>query len=1055
MKEDEIVRILLQRRMVTTEQVRECIEEAVAKKGSVLDILLMKKYVTPNQLTALGVEKETRELGGFRILRTLGQGRMGTIYEAEQISLGRKVALKVLPPHLAQDEEFIQRFNREARSAAAINHPNIVSVIDCGVADGLYYLAMEYVDGENLRDIIKRKGILPEKEALKYTIDIAEALECAWSAGIVHRDVKPHNIMVTKEGVAKLCDLGLAKRQKSDVQLTQPGAIMGSPQYMAPEQIEDSSKADTRSDIYSLGITLFHMVTGRLPYEGTSIFEIMAKQMKEPLPNPTQFNPQLSQGLVALLKKMTDKDPTRRYQTPTQLLEDLRRVAAGKPLAPQKSAVKPPPRPTAARPPPQAVRRSAPARSSEGSPSSFPVSAIVAVAILAVGGIALFSFLSKDTGTPVSDIPSTPEGTSTAKPKPPLTPNPGSSDNTTSPDEHSYTPSEERETLFERIDREYAMQPELAVRKYNEMYDATGSDESKKLIKEKIDSYAGRLLVPFKDKVQNATDLDELLTVLAECDNLQYLLRYSEKLPEVKAAQAEVLTRLSRFIDILDNRAKALIGKGKFEEAAKEIEKLKRVPNTGAVVGRLERQLKEEKQKTEGAAQTEQKRKAQAAKERIRELLAAFDTDNATKELTNSKNLLIGDDFKEMEDIIIAVRLLKEAVLSGIRKSFGTNIKLTTTDNQTLTVTPKEIKGDKLLASDGSEFSLAQLSSSTIIEFALKGTPQKDQRFLTALLLYALEFNAPPEDVTHIFEMAKEVGAPLPEQYKQKLALRLLEGTVAEARNLMAKNKHFDAGKQLSLALSNAEGTSVPEVLRISIEGLIAECTEKSGLKNAFSGQVTFKDGMVLVTYEFDDPRQFGDWEPVGWKKGETPPCSWEIQEGALVGSGKGELKWKPLIKGDVKILASVSPQSEKKTFYIQVCNSGEGVKSSAYIIGFAWTERLLAGVDRQGNKIYKDGPEKHFITEKSTSPTKKPTTLAVAELPKLEKGKSFPILIHRKGDDILVSINGRPVMSATDKTYNKGYVTLFAIDSTISFEKIEILCDFDPVWLARNVKPR
>jgi|GEM_PF-2245572 len=1061
MKEDEIIRILLQRRMVSAEQVRACIDESVSKGGSVLDLLLMKRYVTPQQLENLGIKTEERMLGGFKLLRTLGQGRMGTIYEAQQVSLGRKVALKVLPPNLAQDEEFVQRFFREARSAAAINHPNIVSVIDCGVADGIYYLAMEYVDGENLRDMIKRRGMIPEKEALKYAMDIAEALECAWTAGVVHRDVKPHNIMVTKDGVAKLCDLGLAKRQKSDVQLTQPGAIMGSPQYMAPEQIEDSSKVDTRSDIYSLGITLFHMVTGKLPYEGSSIFEIMAKQMKEPLPNPAQFNPQLSQNFIALLRKMTEKEPSKRYQTPSQLLDDMRRVAAGKPLGTAaKPSAKAPAQRSSGVAKPAAVpvaRKPAVVRTTEGvSPSSsFPVGAVIAIAIVVVGAIALLSILSRDTSSSSPLEPSASTGGTSTRVKPQNTSAGGGSEGEPDTSENPFVPSDRRETLFEKIDREYAMQPDVAVSKYNEMYEATGSEDVKRLIKEKIDSYAGRLIVPFKDKAENATDLEELLNVQNECDKLLVLLRHSVSLSEVKAVQAEILTRLSRFIDILDNRTKTLIAKGRFDEAGKEIEKLRRIPGTETVVRRLIQLLKDEESKAESAAKIEQKKKSQEAREKIKGLISAFEIDNAAQQLPKLKDVLSESEYEEMETLVTAGRFLKDAVISGIRKSFGTNIRLTTADNQTSTVTIKEIKDDKLVLADGSELGFAQLSGGTVVEFALKGAPQKDQRFLTALLIYALEFNAPPETVTQVFEMTKEVGVTLPEQFRQRLALRLLEGAVGQAKNLMAKGKYFDAGKQLSLVLSSAEGASIPELLRVNVESLIAECVEKSGLKNSFMGDVTFKDGSVMVTYEFNDPKQFADWEPSEWKKGEIPPCSWEVQEGALVASGKGELKWKPVLKGDVKVLVSVIPQSDRKTFYIEVCNSGEGVKSSAYIVGFAWSERVFAGVDRQGNKIYKDGPEKHFITEKTTSATKKPETLSIAELPKLEKGKEYHIVVHRKGDDILVSINGQSVMSANDKTYNKGHITLFAIDSTLSFTKIQILCDFDSSWLARNVKPK
>ena len=208
MREDEIIAHLMRKKILTTKEYAECAKDAMAWGSSLLQTAYEKGYVTREQLEALGypvgyLEKRKVSVGGFEIVEELSHGAMGKIYKAVQPSLGRTVALKVLPKSLARDDAYVERFLREARAAAALNHPNIVTVIDCGADGDTYYMVMEYIEGESLRDMINRRGKIPEKEALKYTYDIAEALDAANRAGIVHRDVKPANIIITPDGTAK------------------------------------------------------------------------------------------------------------------------------------------------------------------------------------------------------------------------------------------------------------------------------------------------------------------------------------------------------------------------------------------------------------------------------------------------------------------------------------------------------------------------------------------------------------------------------------------------------------------------------------------------------------------------------------------------------------------------------------------------------------------------------------------------------------------------------------------------------------------------------------
>ncbi len=268
-------------------------------------------------------------LGGCQLIEKVGHGGMGMVYKAKQLNLGRIVAVKVLSGSLAKDESFVRRFLQEARSAAHLNHGNIVHVNDVGEHQGIYYFVMEYVDGKNLKDILKATEPFEVSRATTITIQVCHALRHAHSRGVIHRDIKPENIMITQEGSVKLADLGLAKRMASDaaVGLTHAGSILGTPYYMAPEQAKDFSRVDHRSDIYSLGVTLYKMLTGKVPYEGRTPIEIMIKAIDGRKTPVRELRNEVSPELEEIVDKMMHRLPEKRYQDIESCLEDLNRVA--------------------------------------------------------------------------------------------------------------------------------------------------------------------------------------------------------------------------------------------------------------------------------------------------------------------------------------------------------------------------------------------------------------------------------------------------------------------------------------------------------------------------------------------------------------------------------------------------------------------------------------------------------------------------------------------------------------------------------------------------------
>jgi eukaryotic-like serine/threonine-protein kinase len=273
--------------------------------------------------------------GRYRILRKLGSGGMANVYLAEDEDLGRRVAIKILNDRYASDDSFNERFRREAKSAAALSHPHIVAIYDRGEADGRPYIAMEVIEGRSLKELIVASGSLPIQQSIEYAKQILNALRFAHRHGIIHRDIKPHNILLGAEDRLKVTDFGIARAGAS--QMTEVGSIMGTAQYLSPEQARGAPVA-AASDLYSLGIVLYEMLTGRTPFEGETSVEIAMKHLNEPPRPPSALRPEISPELDQIVLRALAKDAGERYQTAEELRADLDRVEAGIPVAPETAA---------------------------------------------------------------------------------------------------------------------------------------------------------------------------------------------------------------------------------------------------------------------------------------------------------------------------------------------------------------------------------------------------------------------------------------------------------------------------------------------------------------------------------------------------------------------------------------------------------------------------------------------------------------------------------------------------------------------------------------------
>ena len=277
---------------------------------------------------AQGKGRELR-LGSFLLLEPLGKGGMGMVFKARHRGLGRVVALKLIRKEKLSNATSVKRFYQEVQAAAALNHPNIVLAYDAGLAGNTHYFSMEFVEGKDLARLVKQNGPLPVSLACEFTRQAALGLQHAHEKGLIHRDIKPHNLLVTMAAgtpLVKLLDMGLARLQgQGETGLTQSGQVLGTPEYLAPEQAIDSHKADARSDIYSLGCTLYFLLTGRAPFTGETLTEVLLKHQMEEAPTLTT----VPRALAAVVRKMMAKQPDDRYQTPAEVVEALAAFARG------------------------------------------------------------------------------------------------------------------------------------------------------------------------------------------------------------------------------------------------------------------------------------------------------------------------------------------------------------------------------------------------------------------------------------------------------------------------------------------------------------------------------------------------------------------------------------------------------------------------------------------------------------------------------------------------------------------------------------------------------
>jgi len=341
----EVGKVVVDMGLATRTEIEFCREQqkqaSDPNQRSLADLLVENAFITANQAKRIRSsldERRSSQIPGYQLLGMVGKGAMAKVYKGKQLSLDRIVAIKVLPKRMSENAEFVDRFYKEGRAAARLSHNNIVQAIDVGsTPDNFHYFVMEYVEGKTLYDLMQPPPVgegrnFSEQEALDITIQIGEALAHAHRRGLIHRDVKPKNILLTPQGVAKLTDLGLAReKDDKDAAASEAGKAYGTPYYISPEQIRGEVDIDFRADIYSLGATMYHMVTGQPPFDGDTPSAVMHKHLKTPLIPPDHLNTALSAGIGEIIEVAMAKNRDDRYRTTEDMLEDLEAVRRGEP----------------------------------------------------------------------------------------------------------------------------------------------------------------------------------------------------------------------------------------------------------------------------------------------------------------------------------------------------------------------------------------------------------------------------------------------------------------------------------------------------------------------------------------------------------------------------------------------------------------------------------------------------------------------------------------------------------------------------------------------------
>ncbi|MHC4660989.1 MAG: serine/threonine protein kinase [Planctomycetota bacterium] len=1063
---DNIINAALKAGVVDEEQLEECrrIQDMLEQSGihkSLGDVMQDKGYLTSEQireLTEALSKADKQPIRGYRISDTLGKGGMGVVYKALQISLDKTVALKVLPPELAADQDYVARFIREAKSAAKLNHPNIVQAIDVGESGGYNYFVMEYVDGVTVRKRLKDEGMFTEDEALDVVQQVARALEHAQENSIVHRDIKPDNIMLTKKGRAKLCDLGLAKSTKQEAHLTQTGTALGTPYYISPEQARGDDTIDTRSDIYSLGITLFHMVTGQVPFNGPTPMVIMTKHLTDRMPDPRSVRTTLSPEICAVINKMTMKDPELRHQTAATLAEAIEAIrlkrralqselqtgsqTASAATLKVEAVAAPSSAPTLERetvtaPSARAVSQ-APKKSSAG------LIAFVIILVLVIGGAAgaYFGYF-KDKWSEASLTgpgAATSSATSAATVTPTIVPRTSSSSASVTP----RTATAKTGGIFRATITGSSRTGTAAAKPKTGT--STGTKESQS-------SRAYAALESFA-----TTNPDSFDRILEDAENI--VKKYAGTTGAKKAAELAENVRKRRgnverekaaeeAFRKLEPRVRMLTAEKKFEEAKKLLGDFRRKHSGTLSAGRAISEAKAvdaarvawEKEQAVTAAEARGKQYAPIDAE-AQKLAAAGEFSKALAMLdgfiskyggteTGKKAAAQKDNIAKLRDEFFEYYKSKVDEVSGILgegKYEEALVQLKELQKAPEVPEEQRERVKKLFASvrERMEKQLREKYSG-MLETAQRDYDGHKYKEAKAALEQMVSAEDIPEEIRKeairllglVESGIKEEAQKESREKRQKEAERLYRELV----NLIEENQWqsaMDTAHRLIREYSDTELVKAKKAEILSDRKLATKRALK--LLTALRCEVDLveKPRRVKCFYDFRRAGQKLDWKLMTPPDAKNEPDVWTVSGQKLVGGGRKGYQWKAEVRGDITI--SFKLKAKKGGLTVQLYTTTES--------GYEFN--LETNAEFEISSLGRGGQRKR---------------LAISRGLDFRPGKQAEITITLAGNRISIHKDGEEVISATDACFRSGPLTFWALDSQVEIDDLEITATLNDNW--------
>lgn len=1081
---------VLSKRFVTKEQLQRCLalQEKAQEPGhspALLEVLVAQGMITKSQAETISSQKGSKsgtsrrvvEIKGYRIVSRVGRGGMGAVFKAKHLALDRDVALKILPPRLAKDETFVERFVREARSAAKLNHPNIVQALDAGQSGELYYFAMEYVDGQSFDDILKERGPLPASEVIEVGQQMASALQHAEPLGLIHRDIKPGNILLTADGTAKLADFGLAK-EASDTSVTHTGVTaMGTPNYVSPEQAAGERDLDIRSDVYSLGVTLYHLATGSVPFEGETAAVVMTKHLNEDPTPPRELAPAVPEALNKVILKMMEKEKEDRYQSAAELAADLAALAAGDAPPSIAPAPAPPRRPRGRR----AARK-----------SRAPL-LVAAASILVLAGLAVMLARRSPekppappeehaTETPRATVP-TPQDPRPRAPEKPTTPAP-----TPTPKSPTRNPGTDRmknlEAMWKYAQKSATDNPEnyeKHLRDYRAIEEAGPGTKYQIMARDAIE----RTRRAMRQKALAALQaLQKRAAALAANREFGKALELFTRPPaalsgeewqgQVEQARQDLQRQALAAFQAERAQAQQLAAEGRFAEAKAKLsatlaygldtvrkDALKALAELGEKQRAAQSRLHEEAE----AKYAEVLKQAQraAGELELEKAIAILDGARSAAEFAGIKDTIEAD----RRDFDVAGQVLRSAqegaaTLKGqqftVRGIRGTvtevaNGKISIRSGSIVMAQPFE----KLLPREIVSLAARKLDPEAAATRKMFGIYHLVTGQLTEASTELAAARLGGEDVARYQERTREAVRGARETEAERLFDRARtarrEGQRPLAEKLFAQLEEEYGSTELLAAKRREIQTLLqpgkgPDEVDESDEDAAAD------LKSLFAGSCSELDGgRVKLTYDFSDKEQLSDW--TCGQRGDRPP--WGIAEGVLASTGYGSLTFNAPFIGDVELDVRLAKTSRFRAILLAPS------KTDSYRgYSFDWscyerTETRYVPVTDFGGGTRSVRITRCYVTASARVGSGATLLRKNATLGDFNPQKPYTLSMVRKGAKLSYLLNQKVMDSGLDpaQTYKSGYITLYNQGSAVYVGDLRIVGTLDPQWLSGRLATR